>query len=104
MQCSSPRASAGFSRLEASTRRLYQIRGKPFLVVEQNFEYMLRRQPLLLSAQRQRLCSLYKPTRPLRVIFQFHNPQLPPETLPSQIPYLRRIGYSKWDPDIGHPV
>src|SRR5206468_11407954 len=56
-----------------AARRTDQIGAEAFLVVEEDFEEMLGRQPLMTAAQRQALGRLDESLRPLGVFVEFHD-------------------------------
>src|SRR5439155_16241989 len=79
-----------------AARRAAQIGAEAFLVVEGDFEEMLRRQALVTAAQRQALGRLDESLRPLGIFVEFHDaltpmnrPRYPslgsPATLPEPI-------------------
>ena len=59
-------------RLGVTARSADQIGAQPFLVVEQDLEQMLRRQPLMTAAQCEVLGRLDKTLRPFGVFFEIH--------------------------------
>ena len=53
-----------------------QVGAEAFLVVEEDFEQVLGRQPLMAATQRQVLRGLDKSFRPLGIFFKFHRTNL----------------------------
>src|SRR5262249_10830130 len=64
---------AGERRARIAAGRANEVRREPFLVVEKNLEDMLRRQPLVGTAQRQGLRRLNEALGPFGVFLEIHD-------------------------------
>src|SRR6202035_330765 len=86
-------------RLRVAARGADQIGAEAFLVLEQDLEQMLRRQPLMAAAQRQILGRLDKALRPFGVFFEFHGARAsdePAAAPPSGSPRGPSLVYMVW--------